>query len=84
MDLDFSEDALQKVAEDALQKKTGARGLRSIIEHTLMDVMYELPSMTGVRRCTIDADIILGQKLPLLFTDSGATVEMEPATKKTA
>ena len=84
VDLTFSDDALEAVAEDALQKKTGARGLRSIIEQTLLDVMYELPSMTGVRQCTVDADIILSQKPPLLFTESGAVVEMEAARKKTA
>ena len=84
VELTFSDDALEAAAEDALQKKTGARGLRAIIEQTLLDVMYELPSMTGVRRCTVDADTIRGQKPPLLLSDSGAVIEMESATKKTA
>jgi len=82
--LTFSDDALEAAAEDALQKKTGARGLRSIIEQTLLDVMYELPSMTGVIQCTIDAEVIRGQKPPLLLTDSGTSVSMAPTQKKTA
>jgi ATP-dependent Clp protease ATP-binding subunit ClpX len=82
--LTFSDDALEAAAEDAIQKKTGARGLRSIIEQTLLDVMYELPSMTGVSQCTIDANIIRGQKLPMLFTESGTFVSLEAAQKKTA
>ena len=84
VDLTFSDDALEAAAEDAWQKKTGARGLRSIIEQTLLDVMYELPSMTGVRQCIIDADIIRGQKPPLLLSDSGTVIDMEVAPKKTA
>ena len=82
--LTFSDDALEAAAEDAIQKKTGARGLRSIIEQTLLDVMYELPSMTGVSQCAIDADIIRGQKLPMLLTESGTFVSLEAAQKKTA
>ncbi|MQF48890.1 ATP-dependent Clp protease ATP-binding subunit ClpX [SAR202 cluster bacterium AC-647-N09_OGT_505m] len=84
VDLSFSDNALEEVAEDALQKKTGARGLRSIIEQTLLDVMYELPSMTEVRQCTIDADIIRGRKPPLLFSESGAPIDMNTAAKQTA
>jgi len=84
VDLTFSDDALEAAAEDALKRKTGARGLRSIIEQTLLDVMYEIPSMTGVRQCTIDADSILGQKPPLLISDSGAVIDMEAAKEKTA
>jgi ATP-dependent Clp protease ATP-binding subunit ClpX len=82
--LTFSDDALEAAAEDAIQKKTGARGLRAIIENTLLDVMYELPSMTGVCSCTIDADIIRGKKPPLLLTDSGTVVSLALPEKKTA
>ena len=82
--LTFSDDALEAAAEDAIQKKTGARGLRAIIEQTLLDVMYELPSMTGVAECTIDAEVIRGQKPPLLLTDSGTSVSLALPEKKTA
>jgi ATP-dependent Clp protease ATP-binding subunit ClpX len=84
VDLTFSSDALEATAEDAIQKKTGARGLRSIIEQTLLDVMYELPSMTGVSRCNIDAETIRGQKPPLLLSDCGTPVSLEATDKKTA
>jgi ATP-dependent Clp protease ATP-binding subunit ClpX len=84
VDLTFSDDALKAVAEDALQKKTGARGLRSIIEQTLLDIMYDLPSMTGVHRCTVDADTIRNQKPPMLLTESGAIIDMNAPSRKTA
>jgi len=84
VDLTFSSDALEATAEDAIQKKTGARGLRSLIEQTLLDVMYELPSMTGVSRCNIDAETIRGQKPPLLLSDCGTPVSLEATDKKTA
>ena len=84
VDLTFSDDALEAAAEDAIQKKTGARGLRSIIEQTLLDVMYELPSMTGVRQCTINADSIRGQTPPILLSDSGTVIDLSAAQKKTA
>jgi len=91
VELTFSYDALEATAEDAIQKKTGARGLRSIIEQTLLDVMYEIPSMTGVSRCNIDAETIRGQKPPLLLSNSGTHMSLEldqkslkPLNKKTA
>ena len=64
IDLTFSDDAVEAAAEMALERKAGARGLRAIIEQTLLDVMYELPSMTGVRTCAIDAEVIHGSKFP--------------------
>ena len=84
VDLTFSDDALEAAAEDAILKKTGARGLRAIIENTLLDVMYELPSMTGVSQCTIDADSIRGQKPAVLLSDSGTQLSLEAPRKKTA
>ena len=82
VELVFTDAALEAASEDAIQMKTGARGLRSIIEQALLDVMYELPSMTGVSRCTIDADTIRDGKPPLLQSDTGATVAAP--TQKTA
>ncbi|MBF8267916.1 MAG: ATP-dependent protease ATP-binding subunit ClpX [Dehalococcoidia bacterium] len=84
VDLTFSDEALEVAAEEALQRKTGARGLRTVIEQTLLDVMYELPSMTGVRRCVVDADTIRGQKPPILLSEHGTPISLEAATKKTA
>jgi ATP-dependent Clp protease ATP-binding subunit ClpX len=84
VDLSFSDDALEAAAEEALHRKTGARGLRSIIEQTLLDVMYELPSMTEVRRCAIDGDIMRGQKPPQLLTSAGTPVYLDAAPKLSA
>ncbi|MDQ6963847.1 MAG: hypothetical protein Q9M13_02880 [Mariprofundales bacterium] len=65
VELSFSDDALESVAEKAAARKTGARGLRSILESVMMDIMYEVPSMTGVERCVVNADVINQDKRPL-------------------
>ena len=75
VDLTFSDDAVEAAAEEALERKAGARGLRAIIEQTLLDVMYELPSMTGVRTVAIDADVIRGNKPPILLNGAGMPIE---------
>jgi len=75
LELEFTKDALQCAAEDALKRQTGARGLRTIIEETLLDVMYELPSLKLVTKCIIDGAAIKGQKHPLLLTESGQVIE---------
>ena len=82
VELVFTDAALEAASEDAILMKTGARGLRSIIEQALLDVMYELPSMTGVSRCTIDADTIREGKPPLLQSETGSPVTAP--TQKTA
>jgi len=58
VELEFTPDALRAAAQEAMRHRMGARGLRSIIEETLLDVMYEIPSRRDVRRCVIDADTI--------------------------
>ena len=77
VDLTFSDDAVEAAAEEALVRKAGARGLRAIIEQTLLDVMYELPSMSGVRTCAIDAEVIRGNKFPVLLNGAGAPMETD-------
>jgi ATP-dependent Clp protease ATP-binding subunit ClpX len=67
VDLEFREEALQVVAEWALKRKTGARGLRSILEDTLLDTMYELPSLNSVSKVVIDANTIIQKTQPLLI-----------------
>ncbi len=71
----FTEDALKATAEEALTHKTGARGLRTVIEDSLLDVMYEIPSRGDVKKCIVDADTIRGLRRPLLLTRSGQAVE---------
>ena len=65
--LEFKEEALRAVAQAALQRKTGARGLRSILESALLDTMYELPGMEGVIKVVIDEHTIRGDGKPLLI-----------------
>ncbi len=69
-ELEFREDALQAIAAKAMNRKTGARGLRSIIEATLLDTMYELPSMDNVAKVVIDESVIAGQSEPIMIYDN--------------
>ncbi len=66
-ELEFREDALQVIARKALERKTGARGLRSILEHILLDTMYELPSMQNVNKVVIEAATINKGVKPLVI-----------------
>ncbi|ARU31650.1 ATP-dependent protease ATP-binding subunit ClpX [Sulfuriferula sp. AH1] len=66
-ELEFREDALIAIAKRALVRKTGARGLRSIIEHALLDTMFELPSMENVTKVVIDENVINGTAKPLMI-----------------
>ena len=68
VELIFTEDALEAAAEKALKQKTGARGLRTIIEETLLDVMYEIPSQDTIAKCIITRDAIEGERPPMLVT----------------
>ncbi|HMA34961.1 MAG TPA: ATP-dependent Clp protease ATP-binding subunit ClpX, partial [Chloroflexia bacterium] len=70
VELAFSTDALEAVADRALELKTGARGLRSTIDEVLLDIMYELPSMEGVRRCVVTDEVIRHGRPPLLLSRS--------------
>ncbi|MCX6525827.1 MAG: ATP-dependent Clp protease ATP-binding subunit ClpX, partial [Actinobacteria bacterium] len=69
-ELEFTEDALVAVAELALVRGTGARGLRSILEEVLLGVMYELPSRSDVHRVVIDADVVARNSEPQLIARS--------------
>jgi ATP-dependent Clp protease ATP-binding subunit ClpX len=74
VELVFTEDALEAVAEEAMGRKTGARGLRTILEETLLDVMYEIPSRSDVVKCAINSDTIRRKVRPLLLTQSDRPV----------
>jgi ATP-dependent Clp protease ATP-binding subunit ClpX len=73
VELVFTNDALDAAAEGALKQRTGARGLRSIVEDVLLDVMYEIPSRADVKKVIINADVINDRNKPLLITRTGAT-----------
>ena len=66
VELEFTEEALRAVAQKALKRKSGARGLRAIIEETLMDTMYELPSQENVEKCTVTEESVVNGVRPAL------------------
>ncbi|HEY8386783.1 MAG TPA: ATP-dependent Clp protease ATP-binding subunit ClpX [Porticoccaceae bacterium] len=66
VELDVRRDALEAIAEKALARKTGARGLRSIMESVLLDIMFEIPSSTNVAKVVIDSAVIRGESEPLI------------------
>lgn len=67
--LEFDDEALASIAKEALKRKTGARGLRSIIEELMKDVMYEIPSLDGVTACRVTKEAVTDKKEPLLSYD---------------
>jgi ATP-dependent Clp protease ATP-binding subunit ClpX len=87
VELIFTQDALEAVADKALKQKTGARGLRTIIEEVLLDVMFDIPSQESIRQCVINDEVIGGTRPPLLVTrndrergrtlDRGSTKDLE-------
>jgi len=84
IELVFTDDALWEISDKALERETGARGLRSIIEHALLDVMFELPSRRDVSKCVITKETIANDLRPTLVTSAGAEVSEEdeaPAEK---
>ena len=66
VNLDFSDDALQAIAQKAIVRKTGARGLRSIMEGVLLESMFELPGMANVEKVVINREVVEGKAQPML------------------
>ena len=77
VELVFTEDALWQISDKALVRETGARGLRSIIELALLDVMFELPSRKDVSKCVITKETIERNQRPTLVTSGGAALALE-------
>jgi ATP-dependent Clp protease ATP-binding subunit ClpX len=65
VELTFTEESLKAIAHKALEKRTGARGLRSIIESCMLDVMYDIPSNTSIKEVIITPDVVNGQQAPM-------------------
>jgi ATP-dependent Clp protease ATP-binding subunit ClpX len=84
IELVFTEDALWDIADNALARETGARGLRSIIELALLDVMFELPSRTDVTKCVITKETITKGQKPTLVTSAGAMDDLEELAEESA
>ena len=77
VELEFREDALTAIAAKAMARKTGARGLRSIVEQVLLDTMYDLPSVEGVIKVVIDDSVIKGESDPILIYENQAKAASE-------
>ncbi len=69
-EIEFREEALRAVARKAMERKTGARGLRTILEQVLLDTMYDLPSLENVRKVVIDDNVIVGDAKPYMIIDT--------------
>src|SRR6185295_9982218 len=77
VELQFTDDGLKACAEEAIRHKTGARGLRTVLEDTLMEVMYDIPSRTDIKKCIVSGETIRSRKRPLLLTRSGASADAD-------
>lgn len=78
VEVDFRDEALEAVASKAMERKTGARGLRSIMENVLLDTMYRLPSEESVAKVVVDEAVIKGESEPLLVYESNETQKAVP------
>jgi ATP-dependent Clp protease ATP-binding subunit ClpX len=85
VDLEFRDDALTAVAKRAMQRKTGARGLRTILESVLLDTMYDLPSAINAKKVVVDEAVVIGETKPYVIYESEepATVNIEQQERPT-
>jgi len=84
VDIEFRKDALHAVAKNSLERKTGARGLRTILENVLLDTMYELPRIENVKKVILDGAVIRGETKPYLLLEGEEKVMEEEKYKKAA
>lgn len=83
VDLKFTDAALHAIAKEALVRKTGARGLRGVIESSMLDIMFEIPSKTNVKECIIDEEVItLGKQPKLVYRTDEELEELQSKSKK--
>jgi ATP-dependent Clp protease ATP-binding subunit ClpX len=68
--LKFTDDAVAAIAREALKRGTGARGLRAILEEVMLEIMYDLPSMQGLKECVITREVILNRERPILVSEA--------------
>jgi ATP-dependent Clp protease ATP-binding subunit ClpX len=72
VDLKFTDGAIKAVAREALKRKSGARGLRSILEKAMLDIMFEIPSLKNVQECVVSEEVILHNETPILLFENQA------------
>jgi ATP-dependent Clp protease ATP-binding subunit ClpX len=81
-DLEFREDALRAIALRAMERKTGARGLRTILEGILLDTMYDLPSLRNARKVVVDAAVVTGETRPYIIFESEESGSLRAVTEE--
>ena len=84
VELEFKDDALRAISEQAIMRGTGARGLRAIMEEVLLNVMYELPSREDVTKCLVDKDVVLTGVNPTLVPHEKPSKKRGERQEKTA
>jgi ATP-dependent Clp protease ATP-binding subunit ClpX len=77
VELEFKDDAIREIADEALRRNTGARGLRAIIEETMRDIMFEIPSREEIAKVIIDKDTIKTKKPELITVENGKRSPMK-------
>jgi len=70
VNLKFTDGALRAVAKLSMERKSGARGLRSILENTMLEVMYDIPSQQDIKECVINEEVVLKKERPILIYES--------------
>jgi len=80
VEVSFTDGALEAIAEKAIERKTGARGLRAIMESVMLDVMYDIPTMTGVEKCVVNREAVEGSAKPVLVFKGDGEQKLEAAS----
>ena len=84
VELEFTAEAVEVIARKSFERKTGARGLRSIMESVMMDVMYTIPSDDTIAKCIITSESVEGTEAPVIQYRTESIVAKKPAPKKIA
>ena len=77
VELEFETDALDAIAEEAIKRKTGARGLRAILEQVMLEVMYDLPAKTNVKKCIVTKNAVIKGERPVLVLSEDVKPEQQ-------
>ena len=80
--LEFTDDALTVIAQEAIRRKTGARGLRSIMEDIMLDIMYELPHRNDIAKCVITKEVVINREEPIIVTSDRKKGKKKKGKKK--
>ena len=70
VELEFEEEALREIAQTAMRKNTGARGLRAIMENVMEDIMFDMPDEENVKKCIVTKAAVLGEEMPVIVRDN--------------